>query len=81
MKHVKLTKLSDNIGGLRSPDVTGTCLNLPEIGKRFLVIGPPFEYGNLRYVSTSVVGSLEVLDNIIAFTTENSLYSLEILDD
>lgn len=76
---VKLSRMS---GGeaLRTSEVEGQCPDLPEVGKRFNMIGQGLEIG-FRVITTSPVVEVKEGDDHFILTTETgSIYKLEFLD-
>jgi hypothetical protein len=52
--------------------------NLPEIGKRFNILGESLTEGmTARLISTSPVEGMDISGRFIMFKTENSDYALE----
>lgn len=82
---VKLTQIhrDDTLnGGLRTPSVEGECSDIPVIGQTFIMIAVPLDFGSMRYIETSRITDLDVLDNIFTITTENnSVYTIEVLGE
>ena len=74
----KLEKISDNDNALRTNDIEGNFAILPQVGKRFVIIGEPLEAGyGVRVVSTSPVQEINIEGNgAIVFRTLNSIYRL-----
>ena len=76
MKFAKVTVVK-NGARLREGTITGTCLDLPEVGKRFVVYGPSLEadVGNLRAFGTSTVMKIDSPEkDVYLITTRNSVY-------
>lgn len=74
-----LTKVSTNINDLRTNEVTGYCLELPEENERFNMYGSPLDpNANVRVISTSPVQKLSVDNNNYTLETMNSVYKVNI---
>ena len=82
---VKLTNVyRDHItGGLRTTCVEGECEDIPVIGKSFRMFASSLAAeGVLRYIETTRIVEMDIMDNIITITTENnSIYTVEVLDE
>ncbi len=79
MRFAKVTAVK-NGERLREGSMTGTCLGLPEVGKRFIVYGEALdkESGNLRYFGTSTVMEINSPEqDTYLITTRNSVYRVE----
>lgn len=70
-------------GGLRTTSVEGECEGIPDIGKTFRLIAAPLMIGGtLRYIETSRIAEMDILDHIVTITTESgSIYTIEVLDE
>lgn len=78
--NVRLTKIKSNHQNLRTDVIEGVAIELPEKGKNFTLVGPPFVDGaNCRVVTTTEIQSIECLDSEYLFHTLNSSYKLEVL--
>jgi hypothetical protein len=76
---VKLTKVSTNKNGMRTPIVEGYCDELPTVGQGFILLTEPLETGDVRKVWTSNVKAFSVEEpKEMQFTTQYSEYRLEI---
>ena len=79
---VKLERISSDNNNLRSNKVEGTCLDLPQSGRSFVMFGEPIDSSkDVRWVMTSVVQEVQKDEDVVQFTTMNSEYKLVILDD
>lgn len=79
---VKLTKVSTNQNGLRTPVVEGYCNELPQVGKGFVLLTEPLETGDVRKVWTSNVKAFSLEEKTeMQFTTQYSEYHLEIKEE
>lgn len=77
---VKLTKIESNHNNLRTNEIEGVSLDLPEVGKSFYLVGESLTEGmDARVVTTTEIKSLEKTDNEYTFKTLNSTYKLEVL--
>jgi hypothetical protein len=56
-------------------------MELPEVGKTFLMTAPPLEEGNLRIVLTTEIKECSFLkeESKYLFQTQNSKYELHLL--
>ena len=81
MNYVKLTKISSSHSNLRTNEVLGNVFELPKIGEPFHIVSQSLTEKNLtRHVTTSRVTSIkQINDQKIEFSTQNSLYEIEIL--
>lgn len=80
---VKLTKIQSSHNKVRTDEVNGESDNLPEIGKRFVLLGEALVKadGNMRIVYTTSVSELtNISDKSMEFKTQNSTYRLDILE-
>ncbi len=78
---VTLIKKTSAHNNVRTNTVDGYCESLPEIGKKFMLLGEGLEFGT-RMVMTSFVKEVERVPSwedliLIKFKTENSTYELE----
>lgn len=64
---------------MRTNNCIGETEWLPQVGKSFFMTAPPLESGNLRVIETSPVITLEATEYGYLFSTENSIYKLELL--
>lgn len=80
---VKLTKVKSTHTNLRTDTVEGTAFALPEVGDSFAMFGEPLDpnVGNMRGVYTTEIKSCERIGNEFQFTTLNSTYRLEVLEE
>ena len=81
---VKFTKVyrDDIPGGLRTPSVIGECVDIPKEGECFIMAADPLHEGNMRYIQTSCITDIDIMDNMFTITTENnSVYTIEVLED
>lgn len=78
----RLTKISDNCNELRSNEVVGFFLRLPEVHSSFTIFADSLTPGaDLRVVSTSLVTTVDWEGHEIVFRTLNSTYMLKIFDE
>ncbi len=81
MRFAKVTVVK-NGARLREGTITGTCLDLPTVGKRFVVYSQALndEVGMLRAFGTSTVMEIESPEqDTYLITTRNSVYRVEML--
>ena len=79
---VILTKIESNHSRLRTSDVLGNTLELPQVGKSFYLVGESLTEGMIaRVVTTSEISSVEVSEDGKEFTfkTQNSTYKVQVL--
>ena len=77
----KLTRLGSTNDNLRTSDVVGSFAELPEVGKTFEMLADSLTAGcTCRYVGTSPVVTVGNEDGKFLFTTQNSFYRLEIIE-
>jgi len=77
MTELKKAVLRSNSTSLRSPEISGYYLQLPEVGCRFRFFSTPFgDEGDVGVVSTSAVTEVTVAGSTISFTTQNSDYTM-----
>lgn len=82
MYRVKLTKIKSNHTNLRTDTVEGVTAELPTKDKSFNLIGESLTEGmNARLVYTTEVQSVESVDMLYKFTTLNSEYHLQVLEE
>jgi len=81
MYEVRLVKIQSNHNNLRTNEIVGKCMELPEVGKTFLMTAPPLEEGNLRIVLTTEIKECSFLkeESKYLFQTQNSKYELHLL--
>ena len=87
MQKVRLKLMSTTNGNehaLRTESVEGYCIELPTAGERFTVISRPLDpWYQARVVTTSIVQSVDYppdgYESMVYFTTENSVYELEVI--
>lgn len=78
--NVRLTKIKSNHTNLRTDEVEGQTLTLPEVGKAFILVGESLTPGgDGRYVYTTEIKSIEKLGESYRFNTLNSTYQLDVL--
>ena len=77
---VKLTKIKSNHDNLRTDEIEGETLELPEKGKSFQIYAPGLVHG-IRMVTTTEIQFVEKLGNVYHFNTLNSIYQVVVLDD
>jgi hypothetical protein len=78
-----LTKLSNNPNAVRTTETDGIYKRPPTVGESFMFVAPPLEVREgTRLISTSLVVSVEIVDNYtLLFDTENSRYQLTMRDN
>jgi len=82
MIKVILTKIRSNHECLRTDVIEGKAPALSEIGDTFVLFSKSLDpRGSIRMVQTTKVKSIEQIDNVYQFNTENSVYKLEVLDE
>lgn len=81
MLYVTLKKIESTHENLRTDDVTGVTHTLPEVGKSFFMYAKALEEGDVRYIHTSPVQEVRMVEDEIVFKTENSVYSLIINEE
>lgn len=81
MQRVKLTKINSTHSHLRSSDVEGWCFDIPQVGLSFAMTSAPLEEGFMRIIKTTPLQTIERVDSTFLFTTANSTYRLELLDE
>jgi hypothetical protein len=84
MKKCTLTQLGKSKTGLRESPVHGECDFMPNVHRRFRMVAPPLEDGDLRYISTSSVEKIKEKtftkeSATYIFKTENTEYKLEVI--
>lgn len=77
---VKLTKIRSDHQNLRTDEIKGATLTLPEKGKSFQLFGEGLEFGT-RVVTTTEIQVVDKIGNEYEFSTLNSTYKLEVLDE
>lgn len=81
MFYGKLTKLSDNNNSLRTNEIDGEFLDLPESGFSFIIIGESLTKDMpSRRVTTSKIIYIHYKNNVFHFQTINSKYKLEVYE-
>jgi hypothetical protein len=76
---VILTKVESNHNNLRTNEIDGLTLSLPEKGKFFQMVAPPLESGSIRSVTTTEIKELEkTSEDSYTFKTQNSTYKLKV---
>lgn len=79
---VKLTKIKSNHSNLRTDVIEGVTFKLPEVGDSFSLFGEPLNLAfDCRAVYTTEIKVCERIGNEIQFTTVNSIYKLEVLEE
>lgn len=80
---VKLGSLTENVSAapLRTKEVRCAFRSRPVIGRAFVVIAEALESGICRMVATSPVATITDSGDRILFSTENSVYELELRAD
>jgi hypothetical protein len=80
--HVTLKKIESNHNNLRTNEITGVCHKLPEVGGNFILLSTEVltPGTNMRRVTTSEITEVRFVENDIVFKTQNSLYSLTIIE-
>ncbi len=77
---VKLTKVRSSHSNVRTNEIEGETLDLPEAGKSFVLIGESLAFkGGGRIIETTLIEKVEKMDNEYLFHTANSTYKLEVL--
>lgn len=83
MLNVKLTKIESTHTNLRTNEMVGKTGSIPEAGYDIMVFGEPLTTG----MNTRVIHTTEVKESLydkatktFTFKTQNSTYTLEILD-
>ena len=78
---VILTKMESNHNNLRTNEIEGDALFLPDVGKNFSVVGASLTPGlSHRLIQTTEVKSVESTgENEFLFKTQNSTYKLQVL--
>ena len=80
MFNVSLKKIESFHSNLRTPEVTGTTFEFPQVGASFFMYTDALEDGDIRFINTSVVKEVrELSDGEIVFKTQNSTYSLSLI--
>lgn len=79
---VRITRLRSTHDKLRTDSVEGDSMTLPRAGGRVVVVGQPLTPGaDHRVVTTSEVRSVFQDNGAFLFTTLNSTYRMELLDE
>ena len=77
---VILKKIESNHTNLRTNEIEGRTLSLPEISKNFVLVGESLTPGlDARVVTTTEIKSIEQSGKKYTFKTLNSTYELEVL--
>lgn len=77
---VLLTKVESNHNNLRTNEIEGATLALPEIGKGFDMSGEPLDPAMaVRVINTTEIKELEQNGDEFTFKTLNSTYKLKVL--
>ncbi len=77
---ITLTKINSTHQNLRTNEVEGECQDLPEVGKRFMLLGKGLEFGTRMVMTTEVTRRIDTEragKSVISFSTANSVYELE----
>ena len=80
MHKVKLEKVESSHNNLRTNSVTGVCIELPIVGKSFMLMSDEVltASATVRVINTSIVKDvLKCANGDLSFTTENSTYLLK----
>jgi len=80
---VRLVRLSSTHNKLRTDKIEGECLELPEVGRSFIMTAPPLDpKAQQREIWTTPVQSVGWLPSRTkaVFQTKNSRYRLEMMD-
>lgn len=80
MYRVKITKVSTNKNAMRTTDMEGKCIHLPQEGESFTVLGIGLEFG-FRNFTTSIVKSVVQNDDSYLIETLNSVYKVDVLEE
>ena len=79
---VKLLKLQSTHNNLRTNEIDGECIDLPEIGQSFILLGEALNPdAKVRAIRTTPVQELKKEGNVMTFKTLNSIYELFIKED
>jgi len=79
---VRLTKIKSNHNNIRTSTVEGVTYKLPEVGDTFTLFAEPLDpHFDLRGVYTTEVKLVERIGNEFQFSTANSTYKLELLEE
>lgn len=80
--NVKLTKMRSTHGNLRADEVFGQTLDLPTVGKSFILIADPLDAkAEFRSVFTTEIKLVEKMGDTYEFHTLNSTYRVEVLGE
>ena len=81
MLRVKLTKIESTHTNLRTNEMEGRTGSIPEVGHDIRIFGEGIEFG-MRMIHTTEVkeSTFDKETKIFTFKTQNSTYSLEVLD-
>ena len=81
MLNVKLTKIESTHNNLRTNDMEGKTGSIPEVGYDIMVFGEGLVFGTRVIHTTEVKESVyDKTTKTFTFKTQNSTYTLEILD-
>lgn len=76
---VKLTKIESTHTKLRTNEVEGFTIELPEVGKSFGMVSESLsDKMEGRLVTTSLIQELDKKDSVYTFKTKNSIYRLDV---
>lgn len=81
--NAKITKIVSTHNNLRTNDMVGVTPQIPEVGKFFSIFGESLSFkGGMRAITTTLVqeSNFDSATKTFTFKTENSTYTLEILD-
>ena len=83
MLKVKLVKISSTHNNLRTSEIEGHCTSIPQVGYTFTMFAPPLESGNIRNIWTTHIKTCDYneAEKKFTFTTQNSTYTLDVLED
>lgn len=79
MYECTLTQLSSSHNHVRTKVIEGKCQELPTVGLRFIMVGPPLDPKfSMRFFESSIVQDVLTTERVdtILFNTENSEYKL-----
>lgn len=82
MFRCKLTRITSTNNNFRTTDVIGQCNDYPTIGESFIMVAPPLEGGDIRYIETTPVQAVDKGHGdpgVLEFRTKNSHYKFEVI--
>jgi hypothetical protein len=80
--NVILKKIESNHTNVRTNETAGRVIDLPTVGKYFVLVGESLTPGmDARCITTTEVKSVEQLDKVYKFKTLNSTYELEVVSE